>query len=56
MRVRVRVRVRVTLTPPATSLVASCRTASYGLERKLPRKPGIAQKLHAWSHPSATRR
>lgn len=40
----------------STSRFASAMTSSQGLERNFPLKPGIAQKVHAWLHPSATRR
>jgi len=43
-------------TPEATSAAASATAAAQGLERKRPRQDGIAQKVHAWLQPSATRR
>lgn len=43
-------------TPEAARRRASSISASHGLERNRPRNDGIAQNVHAWSHPSATRR
>ena len=41
---------------PISADLASANAVSNGLERKAPRKPGMAQKEQAWSQPSATRR
>lgn len=43
------------LTPEATSTLASASTDAQLLDRNFPRNPGIAQKVHAWLQPSATR-
>ena len=42
--------------PVCASALASSTTGSHGLERNLPRNPGMAQNVHLWSQPSATRR
>ena len=42
-------------TPDATKKRASSITDVQALDLNLPRKPGMAQNVHAWLQPSATR-